>query len=446
MPHQGRGRSAGRPAVFAALEWLVKPSAFGRLSFRRECRWTPASLVQATLLWAWSEEASLVDRFVTAQEVIAQTTGEQREFVSYQAFMKLLRRHAAVLLAAVVAALQRAMRQSLADCERVAGYLAFAVDGTRIDVPRTAANEQAFAARRRRLRQRGRRRRASQKKAAVPQAALTTLWHLGSGLPWCWRHGPRRDGERSQMLDMLPALPEQSLLLADAGFVGYDFWQALLAAGHDFVIRVGANVKLLKQLGYCRERDGRVYLWPDQHATRRQPPLALRLVVVHGGKHPVYLVASVLAQSRLSDRRLVELYRARWGVEGFYRGFKRTFGRHKLRSASPAHARMELDWSLVALWAACLYAKHQQASAGEDVGRTSVAGVLRILRRAVRSSTVNVAQLLAAALIAPYARKNKTSRDYPRKKTDAPGTSPPKIRKATKQQVRIAQEIKGLTA
>ncbi len=245
---------------------------------------------------------------------------------------------------------------------------------------------------------------------------------------------------------MLPALPEQSLLLADAGFVGYDFWQALLAAGHDFVIRVGANVALLKQLGYYRECADRVYLWTDRQSKRSQPPLILRLVVAHGGKHPVYLVSSVLTNSRLSDRQIIELYQARWGIEVFYRGFKRTFGRHKLRSASPDNAHLELDWSLVALWAACLYAKHQQLEAGEDVARTSVAGVLRILRRAVRQTAANLAQLLAEALIDPYTRTNKDSRDYPRKKTETPSTSPPQITTATKQQIKMTQEIKGLTA
>ncbi len=443
MLHQDQGRSAGRPAVFAALEWLARPGAFGRLAFRKECRWKPASLVQAALVWAWSEEASLVDRFFTAQQVIAQGAGGQHESVSYQAFVKLLRRHTAVLLAAVVAALQQALRESLSDCYRVAGYLAFGVDGTRIDVPRTAANEQAFAARRRRSRRRGRHRRSAQKKAAVPQVMLTTLWHVGSGLPWRWQHGPRRDGERSQMLAMLSVLPERSLLLADAGFVGYDFWQALRDAGHDFVIRVGANVTLIRRLGYFRECAGRIYLWPDQHVKRRQPPLVLRLVVAQGGKHPVYLVTSVLAQGQLSDRQLVKLYRARWGVEVFYRSFKRTFGRHKLRSASPANVQVELDWSLAALSAACLYAKHQQAAAGEDVTRTSVAEVLRILRRAVHQADLNVTALLATALIDPYVRRNKTSRDYPRKKTDAPGTSPPTILQASKQLILLARDLKG---
>jgi hypothetical protein len=446
MPHQDQGGSASAPAIAVALEWLVRPQLFGQWSFRKNCRWTPASLVRAALLWAWGEETALGDRFFAARQTIARLTDKQQESVSYQAFVKLLKRHSALLLFALVEALQRRMREALQDSYRVAGYVAFGVDGTRIDVPRTVANEQAFGARRCRTRRRGRRRRAAHKKAAAPRLWLTTLWHVGTGLPWGWTHGASDASEREHLLQMLAWLPERSLLTADAGFVGYEFWKTLLDGGHDLLIRVGANVTLLKQLGCYRECEGRVYLWPDRAARRRQPPIVLRLVVAQGGKHPVYLVTSVLTKTAISDRQVIELYRARWGVEVFYRSFKRTFGRHKLRCASPDNARVELDWSLAALWAACLYAKHEQHLAGEDVTRTSVAGVLRILRRAMRDPGMALADQLAAALIDSYLRENKTSRDYPRKKTDPPGTASPIIQMATEEQVTLASEIKRLTA
>ena len=434
------------PAIIAALDWLVGPQLFGRVSFRKDCSWTPQALVQAALVWAWGEQTALTDRFVTAQQTIALPVQGQRESVSYQAFVKLLARHSTLLLFALIEALQRRMQEALVESYRVAGYLAFGVDGTRIDAPRTAANEQAFGAARLRTRRRGRRRRAARKKATAPRVWLTTLWHLGVGLPWSWTRGASDSSERGHLLEMLPRLPERSLLLADAGFVGYEFWQALLAAGHDFVIRVGANVTLLKQLGYYRECAGRVYLWPDKQARKGRPPLVLRLVVAHDGKHPVYLVTSVLAATALSDRQLIELYKARWGVEVFFRSFKRTFSRHKLRSGSPDNALLELDWSLAALWAACLYAKHQQHQAGEDLEKTSVAGVLRILRRAIHDPELILAPLLALALVDCYQRQSKASRDYPRKKTDHPATSAPTILKARKSQVLLAQEIRRLTA
>jgi hypothetical protein len=445
MPHQDQGRSVGAPAIGAALDWLVTPQLFGCLSFRKDCSWTPGSLVRAALLWAWGEEAALTDRFVTARQTIARLANGQHESVSYQAFVKLLRRHSARLLYALISALQRQMRQSLTDSYRVAGFLAFGVDGTRIDVPRTAANEAAFGGRSHPARRRGWRRRADRKKAAAPRVWLTTLWHVGAGLPWGWTHGPSDASERDHLLSMLPWLPERSLLTADAGFVGYEFWSALIESGHELLIRVGANVTLLKQLGCFRECAGRVYLWPDQAARRRRPPIVLRLIVAHGGKRPVYLVTSVLAKQALSDRQLIELYRARWGVEVFYRSFKRTFGRHKLRCASPENARVELDWSLAALWAGCLYAKRQQLP-GEDLARTSVAGVLRVLRRAMREPDLAIADQLAAALVDPYHRKHKASRDYPKKKTDAPGTAPPLFLTATKAQITLARKIKRLTA
>lgn len=446
MPHQDQGRSASGLNLAAALEWLVVPRMLGRLAFRKDCSWTPQALVQAALLWAWGEEAALTERYFTARQTIARQTAGQRQLVSYQAFVKLLLRHSGLLLFALSEALQRQMREALAETYRVGGWLAFGADGSRVDAPRTRENERAFGAARCKTRKRGRRRKAACKKAAAPRLWLTVLWHLGTGLPWSWTRGGSDASERGHLVKMLPALPERCLLLADAGFVGYDFWQALLTAGHGFVIRVGANVTLLKSLGYFRERAGRVYLWPEKQCRRGQPPLVLRLVVAHDGKHPVYLVTSILEPAALSDRQLIELYRARWGVEVFFRSFKQTFGRRKLHSTSPDNARLELDWSLAALWAACLYAKVQQREAGHDPAKTSVAGVLRILRRALHDPQLAVAALLAQALVDDYQRGSKASRDYPRQKTQPPSSSPPTILQASKSQVLLAQQLRRLTA
>ena len=50
-------------------------------------------------------------------------------------------------------------------------------------------------------------------------------------------------------------------------------------------------------------------------------------------------------------------------------------------------------------------------------------------------------QLIDRALIDPYKRKNKTSRDYPRKKQEQ-AAGPPIIRKATRAQVQQAMQVK----
>jgi hypothetical protein len=92
----------------------------------------------------------------------------------------------------------------------------------------------------------------------------------------------------------------------------------LIDAGHGFLIRVGANVKLLRKLGYCvKEKgdDGIVYLWPDDQRRAGQPPLILRLVRVHDGRREMCLVTNVLDRAQLSDAELVQMYKLRWGVE-----------------------------------------------------------------------------------------------------------------------------------
>ena len=160
------------------------------------------------------------------------------------------------------------------------------------------------------------------------------LWHVGSGLPWAWRTGPSDSSERAHLQEMLSELPENSLLTADAGFVGYDLWTSILSAGQSLLVRVGGNVRLLKKLGYVREHAGLVYLWPDAVAQRDQPPLVLRLIVAHNGRQPVYLVTNVNSTAELSDAEAIAIYRRRWGIELFYRNCKQTFERRKLRSLS----------------------------------------------------------------------------------------------------------------
>jgi hypothetical protein len=61
---------------------------------------------------------------------------------------------------------------------------------------------------------------------------LTLIWHMGLKMPWCWKAGPSTSSERNHLLELLPTanFPAQTLFCADAGFVGYEFWKAILDA------------------------------------------------------------------------------------------------------------------------------------------------------------------------------------------------------------------------
>jgi hypothetical protein len=452
--HAGRVRTNSL-CLLEALQWLMRGVNWSGVTLRDDCTWTPRWLAAGALLWAWSNEDTLAERFACSRRLIGHLRADDPPPAgSYQAFMKLLHRWTSRLVAALQLALRRRM-QEFTDSWRLHGWVVFGVDGSRIDLPRTRSHEAAYAPSRKRSPKKRRARRrprqtAGEKKAQQAQLWLTTMYHVALHLPWDWRIGPSDSSERAHALQMLDDLPAEALLTGDAGFVGYDFAQQVLASGRQLLVRVGSNVTLLKQLGYVRESAGTVYLWTDQAASRRDEPLVFRHVVAQGPRHPIHLIVSLLDPRRLSDRQVAELYRARWGVEVFYRHLKQTFGRRKLRSQAAANARVELEWSLVALWSIGLYASAQLVRRHIPLERLSMARCLRAFRRTARdylhpcAPQDTLRQQLPHALIDDYDRKNKASRNYPRKKNESPA-GPPRIKSATRTQIRSAQQLHATT-
>jgi hypothetical protein len=496
MSHQDSHRRTSSPFHFQALKeaflWLLQTSDFSAVRFRGDCTWSSRGLIFAALLWSWSGEKSLKDRFVQARKICFKALGKlaigtaaakgakakkakaeaKKPAGSYQAFMKLLRARTPRLVLELMLVLRRRMRTAPVGRASIANLEIFAVDGSRLALPRTESNESRFSPRPRstpkkpRYRKGAKRRKSSSrrsstdrsraKKANSPQMWLTIMWHIATGLPWDWRTGPSDSSERDHFRQMIAALPEAALVAGDAGFVGYDCWKEVIDSGRQLLIRVGSNVRLLKRLGYARQRRGLVYLWPDGAAAKGLPPLVLRLVVVHDGKNPWYLVTSVLDEERLSDEQVAAIYRLRWGIEVFYRHFKQTFERHKLRSQSADNAQVEAEWSLLGIATMGLYAQSVLVPAGIPVRRISVAAVLRAFRKSMHEfkSRPDLGESLrgslSAAVIDDYKRASKASRDYPRRKNEV-AIGPPKVSQATEKQIILAKEIKnelalGLTA
>lgn len=448
MSHQDSKVRFNGACLKQALRWLFADISWSTVQFRDDCSWTPRLLAAAGMLWAWADESTLVERFESVHKIIAFLYPQQQQLAqSYQAFIKLLRRWTPQLASMIQAALRQRMQQCLTDCWEISGWVMFGVDGSRIELPRTRSHEETYSATRpSKCRRKKKRSQQHAKKANSPQMWITTMWHAGTGLPWDWRTGPADSSERAHLLEMLPALPSAALVAADAGFVGYEHARTVIDSGRELLVRVGANVRLLRKLGCVRESEGTVYLWPDQQAKKRQPPLVLRLVVVQGGRHPVYLLTSVRSKSRMSDTQVAKLYRRRWGVEVFYRHLKQTFGRRKLRSTCTNNVQVEIEWSLGGLWAMALYALAEANQCGTPPDRLSIAQVLRAFRRMLRDYRhpsrrgQSLPDRLRGAVIDPYKRQNKTSRNYPRKKKESPPAMP-HLTNASKQQVAQAKQF-----
>ena len=218
MSHQdqhAQGVRRNSVDLLEALQWLFRGVRFSEVSLRDDCTWTPRWLAAAALLWVWSGEATLTERFACSRRLVAHLRGDDVQPAgSYQAFLKLLCRWTEPL----VTLLQQALRQRMQEMTshwKLHGLVVFGMDGSRIDLPRTKSHERVAAPSRTPARRtktgRGKRRAPSrQKHASHPQLWLTTLFHVSLPLPWNWRIGPADSSERSHVLDMLESLPEES--------------------------------------------------------------------------------------------------------------------------------------------------------------------------------------------------------------------------------------------
>jgi hypothetical protein len=431
-----------RQSLASAISTIFTASFFSILKGlgslgQRSCGWTVPRLVLMSLIMGWSSAQSLQDRFEECREyLIEMVPGRKHPGGTYQGYIKARAKISDRQLLALKDHLRDHHRRIAGLSWTRNGWLAFSVDGTRVEVPRTARNEEAFGC-------------AGRKKTG-PQLSLTTLYHLGTGLPWAWQIGAGTVSEQAQLYQMLDLLPPGSLLVADAGFTGFDLLQRLLARGVQVLVRMGSNRTLLKGLVDARVRtDGEVvWFWPTKKRSTVLP-LMLRLIRIESAnRSPVYVVTSVMDSDQLTDRQAAEFYRMRWGQEVFYRSFKRTLGNYKMRSDSHKEAQRELDWAMMAYLTLGLLSVAGMIRDDQDPFHWSPAGSLRVIRRSMRNKKRfrrkgDLRVLLEEAVKDRYRRNgSKKARDFPRKKNDPP-PGIPKIREAKEEEKDCAKKIYG---
>ncbi len=393
----------------------------------RSRRWTLEYVIYVSVLLVLETGPTLKERFDHARrKVVEMFAGRKRPGRTYQGFVAARRQ---------ITRRQRRMlhRELCRYHRRIAGrywrrhdWLAFSVDGTRIHLPRTAAHEKAFGG-------------AAREKSA-PELSLTSLYHLGTGLPWAWRIGPGPESEQVHLRRMIGQLPRGALLVADAGFTSFELLRALSQRHVEVLVRMGSNRTLLTGVSEARVqvRGELVWLWPKKKQTQ-YPPLKLRLIRIEQANHtPMCLATSVLDERVLTARQIGLFYRLRWGQEVFHRSFKQTLAQHTLRSTSPGEARRELDWALVAYLILGLWTVQAQIEAQRDPLTWSVAEALRVVRATLRPAggpcRGSLVHQLRRAVKDSYVRSRpKAARHWPRKKNDRP-PGLPKMREATPQE------------
>jgi hypothetical protein len=399
---------------------------------RRKQRWDLQPLVLVLLTMTWCCGDSQAERFETGKAFCAVSlTKRRRPGETREGFHKAL----AKLPTVVLRQLAHAVRQRILtlwgdDGLQVRGFVPLGVDGSRVECPRTQELEQ-------RLGQAG-------KKDSAPTVWVTALVHLRLGLLWAWRLGKGTASERDHLRQMLATLPKAALVVADAGFNGFDLAQAMVAVRASFLIRMSAKVRLLteRQPQPGRWYDGEGIYWPEQAQAKHQKPMRVRLIRVRAKKkkNDVWLLTNILDRQRLPRDLAAQFYRWRWENEGLFRTYKRTLAKVKLMNRTVALVHREAEGSLLAtqlLLAQGACALRTQACSPRQV---LLAIREEIARNQGPRQRVRFDKRLAQAKREHRQRRSaKVKRHWPRRGPHKP-PKPPRFLMLTKQQrARISQ-------
>lgn len=440
MTREGRLRKPYRQEWPAFLSRLISDQTWrglDRLGSEEKgvdprTRWSPKLILLCWVVMGWSAQGQLTERFREGFETLSKMFYRQRRCGrSYQGLTKATRRHGVDLFHRFWASLRGSVPQRVGEAWEWFGWIVFAVDGSRIDAPRTVRNEKKLG--------------KSTRDKSHPTWWITRLIHLPTKMMWDWRQGPGDSSERAHMREMIPGLPKRSLLVGDIGFGGFDFLWELSKGKVAFVIRCGGNSTLLVE-GTRQDIERRgdvrwVYLWPGHR--RACTPLRLRLIVIKRKGKPVYLLTNVADPAQLSRRMAGEFYRARWGIEVEFRGLKQTMGHRKVLARTPEPGEMELAGNLVGMALLLLYGA---VVMGAKVARLSLAKALRAIRQAIEAlrhgqSCAWLLRRLGEAVGDEYERrKSKRARDWPHKKQRRP-PGPPRLHKLSKSENARIQEL-----
>jgi hypothetical protein len=388
-------------------------------------RWELQPLLLILLLMTWTTGNSENERFETARAFyVACRQHAKRPGKSLQGFQQALAKLPLPVLYALLAGVRQALQHRFQRYWRHDGFLVLACDGSRLECPRSKALEKAL--------------KPCSKTASAPMLMVSALVVLPVGLLWAWQVGPGNASEHTLLLQLLPTLPRQTLLVADAFYQGYDLYTAILEAKMSFLVRASSRSRLYtdQKKPLASFREGLVWYWPEEAQNQGQPPLRLRVIRVRGKKkHDVWLLTNVLDVQQLGRRRAAEIYRWRWGVEGVFRIYKRTLPKIKLWSRTEALVYREAEVSLLGLQ--LLLAQAATTPCRAD-GRVIVLGSARVELLRIRGTiTTTLGEGLGPwqrrwyrqrlARIQTGGSGRKVRRKWPRRKDHKP-PKPPKIR------------------
>ena len=225
----------------AGLRQLLPPSLWKqaeqrRRAVKRPSRWRTQPLVLILLFMTYYSGDSQPERFETARAFcVVCMPRRRRPGLTVQGFQKALAKMPMAVLRTLAAGVRQTIAKRLARRWFDDGFIAMGCDGSRVECPRSTELEQRLG--------------QASKDGSAPSLWVTALVQLRLGVPWDWRLGKGTASERAHLQQMIDALPPKALLVADAGYVGFDLATQLVDKQVSFLIRMSSTITL-----YTRER------------------------------------------------------------------------------------------------------------------------------------------------------------------------------------------------
>ena len=174
-------------------------------------------------------------------------------------------------------------------------------------------------------------------------------------------HQNEKVAARGLLADLAPG----TLVLADLGYFGFAWFDALTDAGSWWISRLRAKTSFT--VVHAFYNDGRVFdglIWLGKHRADRAAH-AVRLVRFTVGGTTYSYVTNVLDPTTLSLRQIAGLYARRWDLELAFKLIKRSLGLHLLWSAKDVIILQQV-------WAVLIIAQILQALRLEIAARAGV--------------------------------------------------------------------------
>jgi hypothetical protein len=229
-----------------------------------------------------------------------------------------------------------------ANAHRWRGLAVYGVDGSRLRIPDSPANDQTFG-----------RPKSGRGRAGYPQVRIVALMVLRSHVLAGLVIGACGEGEVTLAASLWSKLPEASLTIVDRGFLSYLLFHQIQTQGPNrhWLTRAKKNLqwRVRQRLG---PHDGLVDLPVHRNLRRAHPELPAtlpaRAIRYHQrGFRPHTLLTSLLDPAAYPAAEIIALYHERWELElGFDEVKTHTLEREEtLRSRAPARVRQEI-WGL----------------------------------------------------------------------------------------------------